>query len=328
MCATLRSPQKITGFFLSSCLAVGEESRIPVFVAQLQPRKIVLGIRRVDRDHVELLEFRGDDAAFVPRVALELIGKRELLREAVGKAVDDLERLLLREDGGSRIAFLLGRVPVLVVVRQIDFRLAFLGLGFLQAQDVGLVLGDEFLKGALFHHGTNAVDVPAVEFHEREYKRANLNGRMGRMEITGGCLCRAVRFRITAEPIAMRLCWCRVCQYIAAGNATVNVVFPEQRRFHRGRAARLPKHCRQRQCHAPAFLSGLRHAHFQRSGSASAPDHRAQRRRWMTQGLPDPAPPSGQRRRRNGPGSMSPFRDTQASRRRWPERTDSGTRRE
>ena len=38
-----------------------------------------------------------------------------------------------------------------------------------------------------------------------------------------------VRFRITAEPIAMRLCWCRLCQYLAAGNATVNVVFPERR---------------------------------------------------------------------------------------------------
>lgn len=46
------------------------------------------------------------------------------------------------------------------------------------------------------------------------------------MEILGGCLCRKVRFRITAEPIAMRLCWCRVCQYLGAGNATVNVVFP------------------------------------------------------------------------------------------------------
>lgn len=47
------------------------------------------------------------------------------------------------------------------------------------------------------------------------------------MEITGGCLCRKVRFRITAEPIVMRLCWCRVCQYLGAGNATVNVVFPK-----------------------------------------------------------------------------------------------------
>ena len=44
--------------------------------------------------------------------------------------------------------------------------------------------------------------------------------------ITGGCQCRKIRFRITAEPIAMRLCWCRLCQYLAAGNATVNVVFP------------------------------------------------------------------------------------------------------
>ncbi len=46
------------------------------------------------------------------------------------------------------------------------------------------------------------------------------------MEITGGCLCKRVRFRITAAPMAMRLCWCRDCQYFAAGNATVNVVFP------------------------------------------------------------------------------------------------------
>jgi hypothetical protein len=46
------------------------------------------------------------------------------------------------------------------------------------------------------------------------------------MDITGGCLCKSVRFRISARPLAMRLCWCRLCQYIAAGNATVNVMFP------------------------------------------------------------------------------------------------------
>ncbi|MFL6606396.1 MAG: GFA family protein [Steroidobacteraceae bacterium] len=46
------------------------------------------------------------------------------------------------------------------------------------------------------------------------------------MEVTGGCLCRAVRYRITAPPMVTRVCWCRVCQYLAAGNGTVNTCFP------------------------------------------------------------------------------------------------------
>lgn len=44
--------------------------------------------------------------------------------------------------------------------------------------------------------------------------------------ITGGCLCRSVRYSVTAAPIAARVCWCRLCQYLGAGNATVNVCFP------------------------------------------------------------------------------------------------------
>ena len=46
------------------------------------------------------------------------------------------------------------------------------------------------------------------------------------MEITGGCLCKAVRYRFTAAPILTRVCWCRVCQYLGAGSATVNACFP------------------------------------------------------------------------------------------------------
>jgi len=46
------------------------------------------------------------------------------------------------------------------------------------------------------------------------------------VEITGGCLCRAVRYRISAAPIVTRTCWCRVCQFIGAGSATVNTCFP------------------------------------------------------------------------------------------------------
>ena len=48
------------------------------------------------------------------------------------------------------------------------------------------------------------------------------------MPITGGCRCGAVRYAVTADPIATRVCWCRDCQYFAAGSATINVIFPTQ----------------------------------------------------------------------------------------------------
>jgi hypothetical protein len=46
------------------------------------------------------------------------------------------------------------------------------------------------------------------------------------VEITGGCLCRSVRYRFAAAPIVTRVCWCRVCQYLGAGSSTVNACFP------------------------------------------------------------------------------------------------------
>ena len=52
---------------LLELLAVGEEGRVPVLVPQLQARQVVLGVGRVHRDGVELLELGGDDAPFVPR---------------------------------------------------------------------------------------------------------------------------------------------------------------------------------------------------------------------------------------------------------------------
>ena len=42
---------------------------------------------------------------------------------------------------------------------------------------------------------------------------------------TGQCLCGAVRITTQGEPIGVRVCWCRVCQYLAAGGATVNAIF-------------------------------------------------------------------------------------------------------
>lgn len=44
-------------------------------------------------------------------------------------------------------------------------------------------------------------------------------------DVTGGCFCGAVRFRFAEPPGMMRMCWCRDCQYLAAGNASVNAIF-------------------------------------------------------------------------------------------------------
>jgi hypothetical protein len=45
------------------------------------------------------------------------------------------------------------------------------------------------------------------------------------VSVTGGCLCGAVRYEISAAPITSRACWCRLCQHIGAGSGTVNVCF-------------------------------------------------------------------------------------------------------
>lgn len=49
---------------------------------------------------------------------------------------------------------------------------------------------------------------------------------MSTENISGGCLCKAVRYSISAPPVVTRACWCRVCQYIGAGSGTVNTCFP------------------------------------------------------------------------------------------------------
>jgi len=48
-----------------------------------------------------------------------------------------------------------------------------------------------------------------------------------------------VRFEIDADPIGARMCWCRDCQRIASGSATVNVLFPESAVHYSGDMTKL-----------------------------------------------------------------------------------------
>ncbi|MDF2810020.1 MAG: hypothetical protein K0S56_1051 [Microvirga sp.] len=41
---------------------------------------------------------------------------------------------------------------------------------------------------------------------------------------SGGCLCGAVRFSSSRPPLIGRACWCRVCQYLASGNASISII--------------------------------------------------------------------------------------------------------
>lgn len=43
--------------------------------------------------------------------------------------------------------------------------------------------------------------------------------------IKGRCYCGAVRFQFDQPPLAVRACWCRDCQYLATGNASINAIF-------------------------------------------------------------------------------------------------------
>jgi hypothetical protein len=41
----------------------------------------------------------------------------------------------------------------------------------------------------------------------------------------GRCLCGKVQINASEPPVTGRSCWCRDCQYLGAGSATVNAVF-------------------------------------------------------------------------------------------------------
>lgn len=45
------------------------------------------------------------------------------------------------------------------------------------------------------------------------------------MSHSGRCNCGAVSATMAGEPVAVRVCWCRQCQKVAAGGPTHNAMF-------------------------------------------------------------------------------------------------------
>mgnify|MGYP001175844035 CR=1 FL=1 len=48
------------------------------------------------------------------------------------------------------------------------------------------------------------------------------------MQITGGCYCKTIRFKISGDIKSCFQCHCRECQYITGGNPNVSIVIDKQ----------------------------------------------------------------------------------------------------
>ena len=114
----------------------------------VESAEFVLRVWSIDIDEHELGELGRDDAA----LGIVLVDTH---------VHENLLGFLPGEDDGSRIALLLGGIPIVLEGAQFEWKLHLLwpGLCFLQAENIG-IFGDECLCGSLFECGADPVDVP------------------------------------------------------------------------------------------------------------------------------------------------------------------------
>ena len=55
-------------------------------------------------------------------------------------------------------------------------------------------------------------------------------------DLTGGCLCGAVRYRVSGAPLEAGYCHCRMCQRVSGGPAQAWATFPIERVAYESRA--------------------------------------------------------------------------------------------
>ena len=137
-------------FATAQIVDVSAEIIIPLNTV-VEAAQFVLRVWRVNGNEEEIAHFQRDYAPFMV-----------VLVDA--KPVGYAQRLVLGEDCSARIAFFVGIVPVGCVAGEGDVELAFLHLGFLQAEEVGIKRG-EIVAKVLSYASAQSVDIPRDEFH-------------------------------------------------------------------------------------------------------------------------------------------------------------------
>lgn len=115
-----------------------QKGRIPQIFAEFEAGEIALAVGGVDIDKIKLRKFYGLYATLGEWAAVTIFVPKVAAANVFGEIIKDIDRLYFGESGSARITGAFGAVPEFEVGGVVDFGLAGLGLGFLDAEDIGL----------------------------------------------------------------------------------------------------------------------------------------------------------------------------------------------
>lgn len=154
--------------YLFELLAIRKEGRVPVLMAQAQAREVALGVGCVDAQNKKVRVFRGNYPPFGVWVAVVIGVELEFFDYRLGKAGRDRERFFFGEDGGSGVTFFTARrIPILLILGEVDFALVLLGLCLLQTQNIGFIFFHKRHKNSFFVYRPQAINIPRNNLHAR-----------------------------------------------------------------------------------------------------------------------------------------------------------------
>ena len=131
--------------FLFQGFEISKKSVFP-FHAVGKPFQLILGVGRVYGYHIIMIKFKSDHTA-LPVMLLD--------SDSIGNA----ERLFLCKNGRSGISLFLRIIPVLMIAGKLQTDLAFLQLGFLNTEDIGIRFPEKIQK-SFIETGPQTVDIP------------------------------------------------------------------------------------------------------------------------------------------------------------------------